>query len=635
MANSLIRNKLLNRFSAFTHDIIAVPVALLAAFFFRYNFEGIPDIIPCLQFLLVAVPVQGLLCWLSGLYRGIWRFASMQDLLRITKAVAGGTLLTTLILFLTTRLTGVPRSVILLYPLLLFGILSGSRLAYRWFKDRRILFARKGGKKVLVVGAGQGGELLVRDLLRHSDFQPIAIVDDDPGKQGRELHGVRVFGSLENLARLVDVHEIELVVIAIPSAPRKLFRKVAAVCADIGVECRTLPVIGDMNEQDTAVSQLRNLTLEDLLGRDQVELDKASIAGYLKNKNVLVTGAGGSIGSELCRQVAEQHPAKLIIFDHGEFNLYTIDHEVRNSFPKIEIVTVLGDVKNFDRVDWVFKKFHPQVVFHAAAYKHVPMIELNPAEGVVNNIIGSQTVADAADRYHSEAFVFVSTDKAVNPANVMGTSKRIAEIYCQNLAMTSKTRFITTRFGNVLGSAGSVVPLFEKQILEGGPVTVTHKDISRYFMTIPEAVSLILQAGAMGDGGEIFVLDMGKPVRIRNLAEQMIRIAGLTPGKDIEIIYTGLRPGEKLYEEIFHERENLRGTNHPKLLLAGSRKVDWQWLSDELMSLVEAANSRNVPALIRHLRRIVPEYEGPHVSDSEKITEKKSDSATRIKIVKG
>jgi FlaA1/EpsC-like NDP-sugar epimerase len=390
-----------------------------------------------------------------------------------------------------------------------------------------------------------------------------------------------------------------------------------------------------MNEQDTAVSQLRNLTLEDLLGRAQVELDKESIAGYLRDKNVLVTGAGGSIGSELCRQVAEQYPAKLILFDHGEFNLYTIDHEIRNSFPEIDIITVLGDVKNYERVDWVFRKFNPQVVFHAAAYKHVPMIELNPAEGVVNNIIGSRTVADAADRYSSEAFVFVSTDKAVNPANVMGTSKRIAEIYCQNLAMNSKTRFITTRFGNVLGSAGSVVPLFKKQIEAGGPVTVTHKEIERFFMTIPEAVSLILQAGAMGEGGEIFVLDMGKPVRIKNLAEQMIRIAGLTPGKDIEIIYTGLRPGEKLYEEIFHERENLRGTNHPKLLLAGSRKVDWQWLSDQLEALVKAANSRNVPELISHLRRIVPEYEGPHVSDKEKTSDKETDSRARIKVVKG
>ncbi len=628
MNSRFIRHKLLNRFTAFTHDLLAIPIALLAAFYFRYNFEQLPDINPVLIFVLLALPVQGLMYWLSGLYRGIWRFASMQDLFRITKAVVGGTLLVTLLLFLFTRLEAIPRSVILLYPLLLFGILSGSRLAYRWFKDRQILFARQGGKKVLVVGAGQGGELLVRDLLRHQDYQPIAIVDDDLGKQGRELHGVRVLGQIADIAELAEVHEAELVVIAIPTASQKLFREVAATCADIGIECRTLPALSDLNDHGVAVSQLRNLTLEDLLGREQVELDEESISDYLKHKNVLVTGAGGSIGSELCRQVAQQNPAKLIILDHGEFNLYNIDHEIRNHFPEIEIITVLGDVKNYDRVDWVFKKFHPQVIFHAAAYKHVPMIELNPAEGVVNNIIGSRTVADAADRYNADAFVFVSTDKAVNPANVMGTSKRIAEIYCQNLAEKSHTRFITTRFGNVLGSAGSVVPLFEKQILQGGPVTVTHKDISRYFMTIPEAVSLIFQAGAMGEGSEIFVLDMGEPVRIKHLAEQMIRIAGLIPEKDIKIVYTGLRPGEKLYEEIFHERENLRGTNHPKLLLAGSRQVNWNWLNDELKALASAATSRNVPHLIEHLRKIVPEYEGPHESDKKQSVEPK------IKVIK-
>lgn len=629
MNGRYVRQRMLNRLTAFVHDVLAIPIALFAAFCFRYNLEVFPSIAVIINILIVAIPIQCVMYWLSGLYRGIWRFASMQDLLRITKAVVGGTLLVTLLLFLFTRLENIPRSVILLYPLLLFGILSGSRLVYRWFKDRQILFAHQGDKKVIVVGAGHGGELLIRDLLRHQDYQPIAIVDDDVGKHGRELHGVRVLGQIADIAELAKIHEADLVVIAIPTAPQQLFRKVATLCAEIGVECRTLPALADLADQGVAVNQLRNLTLEDLLGREQVALDEESISGYLQQKNVLVTGAGGSIGSELCRQVAQQNPARLIIFDHGEFNLYTIDHEIRNNCPDIEVITVLGDVKNYERVDWVFRKFHPQVIFHAAAYKHVPMLELNPAEGVVNNITGSRTVADAADRYGADAFVFVSTDKAVNPANVMGTTKRIAEIYCQNLAAKSETRFITTRFGNVLGSAGSVVPLFEKQILAGGPVTVTHKDISRYFMTIPEAVSLILQAGAMGEGGEIFVLDMGEPVRIKHLAEQMIRIAGLIPDNDIKIVYTGLRPGEKLYEEIFHERENLRGTNHPKLLLAGSRQVDWQWLNNELKALANAATSRNVPNLIKHLRKIVPEYEGPNEGNKKQIIEPK------IKIVKG
>lgn len=620
MFHNFVKGFFLNRFFAFFHDLAAIPLSLAAAFLIRYNFESVPSWQIFVQVVTVALPVQGITFWFTGLYRGIWRYASLPDLIRILKSVMYGTSLVMVVLFLVTRLSGIPRSVILLYPLLLIGFLSGSRLSYRWFKDRRILFSNQEHQNVLVVGAGQAGELLVRDLLRHPEYEPIALVDDEPGKQGREIHGVRVQGSLDDIKALVELSDINLVLIAIPSAPQDIFKRVAAICSDVGVECRTLPAIADLEGKDVEVGQLRSLTLADLLGREQVDLDQQSITGYLRAKPVLVTGAGGSIGSELCRQVAEQGPSKLIIFDHGEFNIYAIDHELRQTFPDLEIVTVLGDVKNYDRVDWVFKKFRPQVIFHAAAYKHVPMVELNPAEGVTNNILGSRIVADAADRYHADAFVFVSTDKAVNPANVMGTTKRIAEIYCQNLAKRSQTRFITTRFGNVLGSAGSVVPLFEQQIHDGGPVTVTHKDITRYFMTIPEAVSLILQAGAMGEGGEIFVLDMGEPVRICDLAEQMIRLSGLTPHKDIDIVYTGLRPGEKLFEEIFHERENLRGTNHPKLFLAGSRDVDWQWFADELAGLNKAATSRDVVGLIGHLRRIVPEYEGPHLSDMEEVS---------------
>jgi FlaA1/EpsC-like NDP-sugar epimerase len=354
-----------------------------------------------------------------------------------------------------------------------------------------------------------------------------------------------------------------------------------------------------------------------LLGRETITLDQKAISDYLHKKNVLVTGAGGSIGSELCRQIANLGPAQLILFDNGEFNLYSIDNEMRQEFPDLNIVTVLGDVKNQYRVGWVFRKFHPYAVFHAAAYKHVPMVELNPAEGVQNNIIGTKIVANAAEQYKTDRFVLVSTDKAVNPSNVMGVTKRAAELYCQNFASHSATRFITTRFGNVLGSAGSVVPLFQQQIKKGGPVTVTHRDISRYFMTIPEAVSLILQAGAMGEGGEIFVLDMGEPVLIKDLAEQMIKLSGKKPGQDIKIVYTGLRPGEKLFEEIFHESEDLKGTGHPKLLLAGSRQVDWQWLTSELAELEKASVNRNREMIVEHLRNVVPEYSGMNEGDKK------------------
>ncbi|HIJ80015.1 MAG TPA: polysaccharide biosynthesis protein [Deltaproteobacteria bacterium] len=607
-----VRKTIFNRWSAFLHDLLWVPLALYGAFWIRFDMGAISSLAGKSYFQLLwgAFPVFILSFWSVGLYRGMWRFASMPDFVRIIKSVLLGTVVFIIGYFQYNRLEGIPRTVIFLFPLFLICGLSGPRFLYRLVRDRSVVFHKKIGQRTLIVGAGQGGELLVRDLLRRPEFEPVAIVDDDPTKLGREIHGIRVNGSLDDIESLLDLFEVELVLLAIPSAGRMIVQRVAGVCAKAGVVCRTLPAIEEMNGHEEAASLLRSLTLEDLLGREPVHLDEKAIAGYLFGKSVMVTGGGGSIGSELCRQVAAQRPRRLIVFEHGEFNLYAIDHELQKAFPDLEIIAVLGDVKNEDRVDWAFKKFQPDVVFHAAAYKHVPMLEVNPAEGINNNVFGTRVVADAADRYGVERFVLVSTDKAVNPTNVMGTTKRIAELYCQNLALRSQTKYITTRFGNVLGSAGSVVPLFEKQIKEGGPVTVTHREITRYFMTIPEAVSLILQVGSMGEGGEIYVLDMGEPVLIKDLAEQMIRLCGFEPGKDIEIVYTGLRPGEKLFEEVFHEHENLRGTTHPKLQLAGGRKIDWEWLLDELTTLEIASKSRDVDSLLLHLQTIVPEYDG-------------------------
>ncbi|MBI5558031.1 MAG: polysaccharide biosynthesis protein [Deltaproteobacteria bacterium] len=615
-----MRRILFNRWAAFIHDLLWVPVAFLAAYWFRFNLQEIPPsyVTGFWRIAGLALPVHGVIFWILGLYRGMWRFASLPDLSRILKSAVLGALVVTLLGAVLFRLEGVPRSVLLLAPLLLILGLAAPRLCYRWFKDHRLQLQHTEGKRTLIVGAGHAGELLLRDLIHKQEFQPVALVDDDPKKHNREIHGVRVYGGFKDISKVVDMLDVELVLMAIPSARRETVKRLVLECAKNGVKCQTLPSIQELADGKVNSEQLRPLTLNDLLGRDMIKLDHQAISGYLKGKSVLVTGGGGSIGSELCRQVAKLNPSRLIIFDHGEFNLYVIDNELRALFPALKIVMVLGDIKNRERVDWVFRKFAPQVVFHAAAYKHVPMLEVNPAEGVSNNIIGTRIVADAADRYGIERFVLVSTDKAVNPANVMGTTKRIAEIYCQNLDSRSQTSFITTRFGNVLGSAGSVVPLFEKQIHNGGPVTVTHREIKRYFMTIPEAVSLILQAGSMGKGGEIFVLEMGEPVLIKDLAEQMIRLSGLVPHRDIKIEYTGLRPGEKLYEELFHEGENLQGTKHPKLQLARSRQCDWNWLTTVLDQLNRAAGSRDVPELIRNLREIVPEYSGLHVSDKEK-----------------
>lgn len=610
MRKKFLKHILLNRWSAFAHDLFWVPVVLLVAYWLRFNMDAIPPMYrPSLcRLIVIAVPVQGLIFWFFGLYRALWRFASILDLVRIIKGVGLGILLIVVIDSIISRLHGVPRSVLFLYPLLLVACLSVPRISYRWYKDNRLNLSARAGQRTIIVGAGRAGEMLARDLLHRPDYLVLAFVDDDPLKQDREIHGIRVAGGTGDLADIVAAMDAELVVLAMPAAGRKVIQRLVAECNRIGVACKTLPSVFEMSGMPVDAAQLRAVTVEDLLGRETVRLDYEAIAGYLRGRNVLVTGGGGSIGSELCRQIAGQQPARLIILEHAENNLYNIEYELRRDCPNLALEAVLGDVKNRERVNWVFRRFRPDIVFHAAAYKHVPMLEFNPAEGVSNNIFGTRVVADAADRFGVDRFVLVSTDKAVNPANVMGATKRVAELYCQNLKTRSNTKYITTRFGNVLGSAGSVVPLFQKQIEAGGPVTVTHPEISRYFMTIPESVSLILQAGAMGMGGEIFVLDMGEPVLIRDLAQQMIRLSGLEPEKDIRIVYTGLRPGEKLFEELLHESENLKPTSHEKLLLANSRQFDWQWLEEEFTRLEQAVISRDVDLLKKHLKNIVPEY---------------------------
>lgn len=611
MKKRLIQHILLNRWSAFVHDLIWVGLAFTLAFWLRFNLDVIPveHRASLVRLIVIAVPVQAVIFWFFGLYRALWRFASIPDLIRIIKGVGLGILLIVVIDFVFTRLQGVPRSVLFLYPLLLITGLSVPRISYRWFKDNRLVLRAKEGQRTIIIGAGRAGELLCRDLLHRPEYQVLGFVDDDPAKQEREIHGIRVVGDTDNLAEIVGYLSVELVLLAITSAGKSVIQRIVNECNELGVQCQTLPSVFEMAGMQVDAGQLRSVTVEDLLGRDIIRLDSEAISGYLKGKVVLVTGGGGSIGSELCRQVAKENPARLIILEHAENNLYKIEYELRSRFESLHLEAVLGDVKNYDRVNWVFQQFKPEIVFHAAAYKHVPMLEFNPAEGVNNNVFGTKVVADAADRHGVSQFVLVSTDKAVNPANVMGATKRVAELYCQNFGMRSKTKFITTRFGNVLGSAGSVVPLFRRQIEEGGPVTVTHHDIMRYFMTIPESVSLILQAGSMGHGGEIFVLDMGEPVLIKDLAHQMIRLSGLEPGKDIDIVYTGLRPGEKLFEEILHESENLQPTSHEKLLLAHCRQVDWQWLEEEYSRLNQAVISREVDLLKKHLKNIVPEYQ--------------------------
>ncbi|MDQ6982790.1 MAG: nucleoside-diphosphate sugar epimerase/dehydratase [Mariprofundus sp.] len=602
-----------SRWMAFSHDLLWVVAAVWLAFWLRFNLADIPSAyLPALHLLiLIALPVQTAFFWYFGLYRGIWRFASLPDLLRILQSVLFGALTTFTVMFIWQRLEGMPRSVLILYPVILAMGLAGPRLFYRWLKDHHLHLNATERERALLIGAGQAGELLVRDLLKSGPYEPVGFLDDADRRQGQEIQGVRVIGRVSDMEQVIGDMAVNVVLLAIPSASHQIIQAMVNRCQKLSIPCRTLPSVADLADGRVEVSRLRQVQIEDLLGRDTVKLDGTGIHQLIAGRCVLVTGAGGSIGSELCRQILSHKPSYLLLLDHGEFNLYSIERELQPIVAEsgCKIKALLGDIRDDDRMRWLFDHFRPAVVFNAAAYKHVPLVEQNPAEGVKTNVLGTCQLADLAVEAGVKKFIQISTDKAVNPTNVMGASKRSAEIYCQNLNRRSNhTAFITTRFGNVLGSAGSVVPLFHSQIEAGGPVTVTHPDITRYFMTIPEAVSLILQAAYMGNGGEIFVLDMGKPVKITDLAEQMIRLTGLEPGHDIEITFTGLRPGEKLYEELFHEAESLQATGHPKIMLSGSREADWEKMQQMLEHLRSVCTSRDVQAVHRGLQQLVPEF---------------------------
>jgi len=599
-----------NRWVVFAHDLLWVPAAITIAYWVRFNLDTIPEglLREYLYFMVIAIPAHALSFWIFGCYRGVWRFASVPDLVRIFWAGTSGLLLTLLGLFVVIRLHEIPRSVILLYPFVLICGAGGMRVLYRAVRDHGLKPAFDNRKHALIVGAGRAGEMLIRDLRRHGPFFPAVIVDDDLAKRGQELHGVRVRGTVDDLPQLVEAMSINIVLIAIPSANRETMDRIVALCNEAAVEFRTLPSIEELAEDQADASRLRAVTVEDLLGRDQNALDDDAIERLIHDRCVMVTGGGGSIGSELCRQIAAHHPQALIVVDNSEFNLYRAELELMKKFPAMELRAVLGDVRNASLVEKLFARFNPAIVFHAAAYKHVPIVEENPCQGVDNNVLGTRIVADAAVRHGAERFVLISTDKTVNPTSVMGATKRVAELYCQNLGRNSGTQFVTTRFGNVLASCGSVVPLFEEQIRNGGPVTVTDPEVTRYFMTIQEAVGLILQAALIGRGGEIFVMDMGRPIRIRELAEKMVRLAGKVPDRDIMITYTGLRPGEKLHEELFYASEELVPTAHPKLMQASSFPADWNWIANGMDALEKAVAAGDSAEAVECLRQLVPEF---------------------------
>jgi FlaA1/EpsC-like NDP-sugar epimerase len=598
------------RLAVVLHDLAMVWLAWIATNWLRYSFEPNPP--PLTWFtpeIVVAVAAQGLVLWWTGLYKGLWRFASLPDLWNIVRAGVLGAITIAVALFLYNRLATVPRAALVIYPAVLVVLLGTPRLAYRYWKDSRFdLSVRVPAKRVLVLGAGRAGEMLVRELLRENRYRPVGLLDDNAQLRGAKVHGVPVLGTLEQLPQRAHEVAAEMLMIAMPSASNAQMQRVVEACEQSGVPFRTVPRLQDVVSGRMAFNELKEVAIEDLLGRDPVQLDWTAIRIGLSGKRVLVTGGGGSIGSELCRQVARLGVESLTILELSEFNLYKIAQELQREFPELLIEAVLGDCGDAATCERVFATARPQIVFHAAAFKHVPLLQTQVREAFRNNVLGTQMVAQTADRHHVDCFVLISTDKAVNPTSVMGACKRVAEIFCQNFAAKSPTRFITVRFGNVLDSAGSVVPLFREQIRSGGPVTVTHPEITRYFMTIPEACQLILQAGVLGLGGEIFALDMGEPVKISYLAEQMIRLAGKLPGRDVAIVYTGLRSGEKLFEELFHAHENYQNTSHAKIFLAQPRSMSWDLLNAQLRQAAQAVREFDEDTLRRCLSGLLPEW---------------------------
>lgn len=598
-------------FAAFTYDITAALTAWLLAYLLRFNFH-IPDefLLAMQHTMLWAVPLQISIFVFYGLYKGVWRFASLPDLKRILIAVSLSMVCVVAVLFMLQPHGVVPRSVLILDPILLILLTGGGRLAYRSWKEHRLYGSSQSqGKPVLILGAGEDAITLVKELMRSEEWRVVGMLDDDTAINGRQLFGVKVLGSIKDLPTVARSFSVSNVIVAMNSVPHQAKHYAIKLANLHHLTVLTVPAFDDLLSGKVAISQIRRIEVEDLLGREAITLDTAGLHALIESKVVMISGAGGSIGSELCRQIALYQPRLLICLDISELALYKLEQEFADSLTEVTCVYAIGDVKNERRIKALLTRYKPVAVFHAAAYKHVPLMETsNVMEALANNVIGTYTLAKLCKELDVEKFVMVSTDKAVNPTNVMGASKRLAEMVCQGLQEDSGTRFVIVRFGNVLGSSGSVIPKFREQIAQGGPITVTHPDITRYFMSIPEAAQLVMQAGLMGNGAEIFVLDMGESVRIVDLARDMIRLSGLQED-EIEIQFTGLRPGEKLYEELLADDEHTLPTPHAKLRIALARTTDQAWVH-ALLQWIEACNSLEETLIKQQLPMWVEEYVG-------------------------
>jgi FlaA1/EpsC-like NDP-sugar epimerase len=601
---------LVPRFTVVGHDLLMVWICWQGLHHLRYAMLPKPISYPLWSTeIAIVLLAQGLVFWWVGLYRGLWRFASVPDLWNIFKASVVGLLAIALGLALYNRLGSVPRAVLVMYPFVLAGLLGTPRLLFRAWKDNQNVETKSGtAMRVLILGAGRASEALVRDLRRSGAYQPVGLLDDSHKLHGTKLHGIQVLGSLSDAAVIAKETAAKLIVIAMPSLDAAAMQRVVALCESTGLPFRTVPRMVDVLEGRSLPGELKEVAIDDLLGRKPVMPDWKLIRGWLGGRTVLVTGAGGSIGSELCRQCARHGAQRIALLEVDELALTTAHAELSRAFPDLEIVSVLGNCGDPAVINHALKISEADAVFHAAAYKQVPLLERQLREAVRNNILATETVAKACKEAGVGTFVFISTDKAVDPVNVLGATKRFAEMICQTLDDRKSTRFVTVRFGNVLDSAGSVVPLFREQIRQGGPVTVTDPDVTRYFMTIPEACQLIVQAAASAAHASIYTLDMGEPVAIRVLAEQMIRLAGKQLGRDIAIAYTGLRPGEKLHETLFHADELYRPTSHSKILEARARDASPEVIARALVLLQEGVAAYDNAELSRILRATIPEF---------------------------
>ncbi|MDQ2085668.1 nucleoside-diphosphate sugar epimerase/dehydratase [Herbivorax sp. ANBcel31] len=606
-------------------DIILINVASFGAVFLRTDFR-IPEeflasfrdsyIITTLIFLIVFR--------LFNLYKSVWRYASIEEMNNVIFAsIAGGGTLFVLYELLIPSVN-FPRSYYVLMPILIVFLVGGMRFSYRAVRRAKNVYFNgfvSERKRVLIVGGGEAGSMIIQELFDNPQLlkYPVAVVDDNPSKNRAKIHGVPILGTRADIHEIVKVKKVDEIIIAIPSAGKAEIKELANVCKETRCKLKTIPGVFELINGQVDVKKIRDVNIEDLLGRDPIKVNLTEICKYISSEVVLITGGGGSIGTELCRQIARFNPKQLIILDIYENNAYEIQQELIKNHSNLNLEVIIASVRDRKRMESIFEKYRPGVVFHAAAHKHVPLMEANPAEAIKNNVFGSLNVAECADKFGTKRFVLISTDKAVNPTNIMGASKRTAEMVIQSLDKKSKTEFVAVRFGNVLGSNGSVIPRFKKQISDGGPVTVTHPEIIRYFMTIPEAVQLVIQAGSMAKGGEIFILDMGEPVKIVDLARDLIKLSGFEPDKDIKLHYTGLRPGEKLYEELLLAEEGISHTRHEKIFIGKPVLVDYNELNNKLNWLREILVQERADKVDKIMQSIVAEYKKADTEKSKKV----------------